>query len=251
MIRLAIIEDELPAANRLKRLLGDCEIKTEVVAHCDSAAKTKAYLASQPAIDLLLCDIRLGDGLSIEALLESKTTIPVIFTTAYDEFALEAFKLYSIDYLLKPIDPEDLHLALQKFVNFTAKRGDSHKHEEVLSLLRQSPTRTNFTLRHGNQLVVIPSSDIAYFYAEEGCTFLVNHLGKRYLWPATLDQLQKELPTHEYFRINRAMLIKNTSILKIEQYTNGRYLLSLQPDHKVETIVARERAKEFREWLGG
>ncbi len=252
MIRLALIEDELPAANRLKRLLGDCEIKTEVVAHCDSAAKTKAYLATQPAIDLLLCDIRLGDGLSIEALLESQTTIPVIFTTAYDEFALEAFKLYSIDYLLKPIDPEDLQLALQKFITFTGKRTDSTtQHEGVHSLLKTSNTKTNFTLRHGNQLVVIPTTDIAYFYAEEGCTFLVTRMGKRYLWDATLDQLQKELPTHEYFRINRGMLVKHNAILKIEQYPNSRYLLSLQPDHKTETIVARERAREFREWLGG
>ncbi len=251
MIRLAIIEDELPAANRLKRLLGDCDIKTEVVAHCDSAAKTKDYLATQPSLDLLLCDIRLGDGLSIEALLEAQSTIPVIFTTAYDEFALEAFKLYSIDYLLKPIAPEDLHQALQKFITFTCKRADSStQHQDVFSFL-STTTKSNFTLRHGNQLIVIPTADIAYFYAEEGCTFLITRLGKRYLWDATLDQLQKELPTHEYYRINRGMLVKHNAILKIEQYTNSRYLLTLQPDHKVETIVARERAKEFREWLGG
>jgi DNA-binding LytR/AlgR family response regulator len=251
MIRLALIEDELPAANRLKRLLGECDIKTEVVAHCDSAAKTKAYLATNPPIDLLLCDIRLGDGLSIEALLESRTTIPVIFTTAYNEFALEAFKLYSIDYLLKPIAPEDLQSALQKFINFTGKRADNNtQHQEVYSFLTAS-TKSNFTLRQGNQLIVIPTSDIAYFYAEEGLTFLVNHLGKRYIWDATLDQLQKELPSHEYFRINRGMLVKHSAILKIEQYPNGRYLLTLHPDHKTETIVARERAKDFKEWLGG
>ena len=179
MIRLAIIEDELPAANRLKRLLGDCEIKTEVVAHCDSAAKTKAYLASLPAIDLLLYDIRLGDGLSIEALLESQTTIPVIFTTAYDEFALEAFKLYSVDYLLKPIDPKTCTWPSKSLLTSQAKEQTVLPNTKAYIPFSKHPIpKPTFTLRHGNQLVVIPNTDIAYFYSEEGCTFIITRMGK-------------------------------------------------------------------------
>jgi DNA-binding LytR/AlgR family response regulator len=250
MIKICIIEDELPALKRLKKILQEVEIKNEVVMHCDSLNSSIEYLKSEPDIDLLLMDIKLGDGLSLEIFEQVKLSIPIIFITAYDEFTLKAFKLMSIDYLLKPIDISDLSFALQKFQSWT-KKDVNFDMQKIWSELKGNKTKEKYLIKQGNQLLIVFISEIAYFYTEDGYTFLVTHENKKYILDETLDTLQKEVNNKDFFRINRAMIIKLSSIKKIEQYFNSRFTLTILPDFKAQVIVSRERVKEFKEWLEG
>lgn len=250
MIKICIIEDELPAVKRVKKILQEVDISNEVVMHCDSIASAVEFFNSRPEIDLLLMDIKLGDGLSLDIFNHIDISIPIIFTTAYDEYTLKAFKLMSIDYLLKPIEVNDLNFALRKFQNWI-KNETNFDVKKIISELKGNRAKEKFLIKQGNQLLVIFITDIAYFFTEDGYTFIITHDGKKYIIDDTLDTIQKEINEKEFFRINRSMIIKLNCIKKIEQYFNSRYTLTLMPDFKDQVIVSRERVKEFKEWLEG
>jgi DNA-binding LytR/AlgR family response regulator len=248
-IKILIIEDEALAAKRLERLLSDTEFDIEVIMKCESVATSVAYLQSNPAIDLILMDIRLGDGISLDILEQTNINIPVIFTTAYDEYTLKAFKLQSIDYLLKPIDHDELKSALakyQKIYQYSNKAAISD---------HETPTHTSFRYKErylvktGNHLMVIRMKEIAYFYTDNGYTHIVTNNNKKYLIDDALDTVQKMVDPEEFFRINRAMLISLNSIEKMETYFNSRYSLTLHPGFSDQVIVSRERVKEFKDWI--
>jgi two-component system, LytTR family, response regulator LytT len=251
MIKVVIIEDEMLAAKRVKKLLSQLDHDIEIIAHCDSIEASVNFLQNNQDVDLLLMDIHLGDGLSLEILKQVEIKVPIIFTTAYDEYTLKAFKLNSVDYLLKPIELEDLAFAFQKFQNLYQKEQPTLDIQSLLSKLNSPTYKERFLIKHGTQLVIVSITDVAYFYTEEGYTHLVTHDHKTYLLDDTLDTLQKDLNPQHFFRINRAMIVKVESIGKIEQYFNSRYSLHLAPNFKGEVIVSRERVKEFKDWISG
>ncbi len=248
-IKILIIEDEPLAAKRLERLLNDTEFEVDVVMKCESVATSVEYLKSKPNIDLILMDIRLGDGISLDILEYTDIDIPVIFTTAYDEYTLKAFKLQSIDYLLKPIDHDELKSALFKYQKIYQST------DKTQTAILDAPYQTGFRYKErylvktGNHLMVIRMKEIAYFYTDEGYTHIVTDNNKKYLIDDALDTVQKMVDPEEFFRINRAMLISLNSIEKMETYFNSRYSLTLTPAFQDQVIVSRERVKEFKEWI--
>jgi len=244
-LRICIVEDEGPAARRLERLVLDAPYPAEVVLICASVAEGTKMLTQRTDIDLILMDIRLGDGTSLEILEKTAISIPVIFTTAYDEYTLKAFKHQSIDYLLKPVDADELNRAFEKYLRI-------YKNSHFSQPLDKSFTyKERFLVKSSNHLRVIRKSEIAYFYSEEGYTHLVCDNAKKYLMDETLDSIIRMLDPQDFFRINRSMIIQHHAIEKIETYFNSRYTLKLLPSYTESAVVSRERVKDFKEWLEG
>ncbi len=249
-IKVLIVEDEIPAAKRLKKILGESGHTIEIINHCESIFATLAFLNTKPMVDLIFMDIRLGDGISFEIFNEVELTTPIIFTTAYDEYMLKAFKVHSIDYLLKPIVVEELSAAIQKYkMHFQRDEQSTIDIAAIMSMMHPPQQRERFLIKSGTQMIIVPTIEIQYFYTEEGYSFLVTNQGKKYIVDLTLDQLQKEISEKDFFRINRSMLVKAAAIQKVEQYFNSRFSLELMPRYAETVIVSREKVKDFKDWL--
>lgn len=250
MIKVIIIEDEKPAARRLQRMLAKLNIETQTMLHSVSEAITWFQENSHP--DLIFLDIQLSDGLSFEIFEQVKTESAIIFTTAYDEYALKAFKMNSIDYLLKPIDEEELEAAVSKFRN-TQQNNNSIDVSELRSLLSQSGSersyKTRFTAQVGQHLKLVEVSDIACFYSENKATYIHCFSGRNYPIEIPLEQLEAELDPEKFYRINRKCILNINAITDIVSYTNSRLEIKLDNFNEFQLIVSRERVKDFKTWL--
>jgi DNA-binding LytR/AlgR family response regulator len=249
-MRVAIIEDEGPAARRLERLILHIRPNTEIAGICDSV-ESAVELLSTARLDLIFMDIHLADGLSFAIFEHTEVKAPVIFTTAYDEYALKAFSVNSIDYLLKPIHEDSLKGALSKF-----DRLQPAKAELVQQLLRdfradRKVFRSRFLVRNGNALSFVTADQVAWIMSASGTTFLVTHNNDRFMLAATLDELEQELDPAAFFRISRACIASISSIRKIEPYLSNRLMATLQPDAGEYGVVSRQRAAAFKAWLDG
>lgn len=253
---VAIIEDETPAAERLAQLLEEIDPELRILATLPSVERACAWLRDhQP--DLLLVDIHLSDGSSFEIFRRLDLRIPAIFTTAYDEYAIEAFRVNSVDYLLKPVRREELRRALDKYREFHRGSGaDDRQLAGLASLLQQlaPPTeerRRHFLIQVGQKLQQLRVEDIAYCYAMEKNTFCMST--QRQLLPLdrSLDRLQEELPDDTFFRINRKMIVNMRSITAMNAWSRSRIRLTLDPPEPkgVEALVSVERTAAFRAWL--
>lgn len=252
MIYVLILEDEEPAVKRLKKLLSETVEETEVVAVLDSISSAKQWLQENKQPDLMLVDIHLADGISFELFKQVEVTCPIIFTTAYDEYALQAFKLNSVDYLLKPVKKDELQQALNKYTKLNPKQALNI--DQLLQAVSQSPGdryRQRFIIRYGEHIKTVETKDAAYFYTEARANFLITNDGKRYVIDFNLDQLEQMLNPDVFFRINRQFIISIGSIDEMTTWTKGRVMIKLKPASKIETIVSTERSPEFKKWLGG
>jgi two-component system, LytTR family, response regulator LytT len=234
MIRILMLEDEEPAAKRLQKLIKETEPDAEILAVLDSISKAKNWLQQNPSPDLMLVDIHLADGISLELFRQTEVQCPLIFTTAYDEYALQAFKLNSIDYLLKPVKKEELHNAVEKFKRQKAKE---HPPVDVNKLLEsmQPPAqqfRDRFVIRYGEHIKTIETKDASYFYTESRANFLVTAEGKRYVIDFNLDQLERMLNPRHFFRINRQFIVSLQAIDEMTAWTKARVLIKLKPANK-------------------
>ena len=251
MIQALIIEDEKPSARRLQRMLEKLEV--EVIETLHAVDEAVEWFLQNKHPDLILLDIQLSDGLSFEIFQHVTVQSAIIFTTAYDEYALKAFKLNSIDYLLKPIDDEELDAALVKFrKNHQARIENSFDIQGLKSLLNMnSPEyKTRFALQVGQHLKLIKVEDISCFYSENKATYVQLTRDRRYLMDTSLDKLQEELDPTLFFRVNRKFIIKEKSIQDIIAFSNQRLEIELRDYKKEKIIVSRERVKSFRDWLG-
>ena len=244
-LKIGIVEDEDLAARRLERILKDGPFEVNVMLRCASVEEGINILGGRPDIDLLLMDIRLGDGTSLEILEKTSLDIPVIFTTAYDEYTLKAFKHQSIDYLLKPVDADELYRAIEKYIRLYRSQDVAVTEDKTFTY------KERFLVKSANHLRVIRKNDIMYFYSEDGYTHLVCGNGKKYLMDETLESIIRLLDPKEFFRINRSMIIHHQSIENIETYFNSRYTLTLRPVYHDTAVVARERVRDFKDWLEG
>jgi two-component system, LytTR family, response regulator LytT len=240
-----IIEDEVLSAERLSGLLS--AHSTIQVATCLHSVKgARDWFAQNDIPEILFLDIQLGDGTGFD-ILEQLTAFPkVIFTTAFDQYTLEAFKYNSIDYLLKPIKPDELAGAIEKL----DKLEPNHLHQQFDSLNAHlfRKYKSRFLVKTGMKFQSIPVEDICYLYSEDSTSYLKTTSGK-YILDQPLDELEKLMdPTH-FFRTNRSMIVRNVAIKNIETYFNGRLLLELIPGCDFEVIVSREKVKAFKEWL--
>ncbi len=253
MIQILMLEDEEPAAKRLQKLIHETEPDAVIVAVLDSVTNAKLWLQQNPSPDVMLIDIHLADGLSLELFKQVDVQCPLIFTTAYDEYALQAFKLNSIDYLLKPVKKEELFNALEKFKKQKAKQQSPVDVQKLLETMQQPAAqyRDRFIIRYGEHIKTIEVKDISYFYTENRANFLVTAEGKRYVIDFNLDGLERMLNPKTFFRINRQFIVSLNAIDDMTAWTKARVLIKLKPANKQETIVSTERSPEFKKWLAG
>lgn len=251
-IRVVIIEDEEQAASRLKRMVLQFEPQTEIVATIDTVSAAVRWLNHNPAPDLIFMDIQLADGISFSIFEKVHVGCPIIFTTAYDAYALKAFKVNSVDYLLKPIDENELRAALIKFRDVQNRTGASSTGmtnvQEAIRLLTQK-FKTRFVIKVGEHLRTVETSSLLYFVSKDKVTFGVAEDGRSHILDYTLEQLESMLDPDLFFRISRKYIVSSKSIRDIISYSNSRLKLIVQGCDDKEVIVARERVQDFRAWL--
>ena len=251
-MNILIIEDEKPAARLLQRKVEKLGLHVNTMLHSVEEAFTWFHNNQHP--DLIFLDIQLSDGLSFEIFEQIDIKSAVIFTTAYDEYALRAFKLNSIDYLLKPIDEEELEVAISKFKNQFQKHTISSLDFEAIKRMLVNPVekeyKKRFSVKIGHQLKVIPIEEVECFYSENKGTYLHTLDNRDYLLDSTLEVLENEINPKDFFRINRKFIIPLKSIKEIQVYTNSRLKIVLPSYKDDEVIVARERVSDFKEWIG-
>ncbi len=248
-MRTIIIEDEKPSARRLNRMVSALGLQVETMLH--SVKEAILWLSENEQPDLIFLDIQLSDGLSFEIFEEVKVTSAIIFTTAYDEYALKAFKLNSVDYLLKPIDEDELKQAVEKFKKHNATHLQSNINE--IRKLLVNPTEKQFkkrmTIKVGQHLKIVNINDIECFFSEHKATYIYTDKNRNYLIDNSLEFWQNELNPTQFFRVNRSFIINVNAIKDIVSYSNSRLKLILKSFDEQEIIVSRERVKEFKDWI--
>lgn len=250
-MKVLIIEDEPLAAERLGNLVRELHDEIQLVATLDSVQRSVVWL-SKNTVDLIFMDIQLADGLSFEIFEKVEIKTPVIFTTAYNEYALKAFKVNSIDYILKPIDKEELTAAYKKYQTLTQRPAAPAKMLESIGYAMQMLTKKykeRFVIKVGEHLKSIEVKEILFFFSLEKTTFAQTKDGRKHILDFTLDQLDGLLDPTQYFKINRKYIVSMTCIQDMISHTNSRIKLILKTCDDADVIVARERVQEFKEWL--
>lgn len=250
-MKIVIFEDEPNNAERLIHLLRQCMAEPEIVAVIESVADGIGWFRQHGdgGADLIFMDIQLSDGNCFEIFETVRSRIPVIFTTAYDNFALQAFRLHSVDYLLKPIDIQELKRAIAKFEEFRPVSRTPDISRLAEEFFRREDTR--FIGKMNNQLVYVKAKNIAYIFIEDGIVWAITHTGQKIPLDYSLDQMEKLLDRVLFFRINRKMIIHIDAIRKITTYYNNRLVLELTPGNDEHNIVSRDRVNPFKDWLQG
>lgn len=250
-MNVIIIEDEKPSARRLQRMLAKLDLQAETMLH--SVEESVIWFKKNPHPDLIFLDIQLSDGLSFEIFEQVDVKSAIIFTTAYDDYALQAFKLNSIDYLLKPIDTDELAKALNKFKEHQFKKQeialDFKAIKNLLVHASKPDYKKRFSVKVGQHLKLFSIEDIECFYSENKGTYLHTNQGRSYLLDTTLEQLEHELNPKHFFRISRKFYINIHAIKDMVSYTNSRLEIKLHNYIEQDVIVARERVKDFKNWL--
>ena len=248
---ILIIEDEEAASKRLHKMIHEIMPDANILSPLVSIKSSVEWLQNNPPPGLVFLDVHLADGESFEIFRQTRVTSPIIFTTAYDQYALDAFKVNSIDYLLKPIKNDDLKRAIDKYLNLTSQHQPLLNLEQLLSSLKPQKLsfKDRFVVKYGEHIKTIETTDIAYFYTENKVNFIVIKDGKRYITDNNLDQLEELLDPGKFFRINRQFIISLYSIADMLTYAKSRVLVKLNPPSKLETIVSTERSAAFKAWL--
>ena len=253
-MKILIVEDEPLAAAQLAANIAGIKPDAQIMAVCDTVKSTVNWLQNNPAPDLSFFDIQLGDGLSFEIFEKVDFRQPVIFITAFNQYAIQAFKVNSIDYLLKPIDRNDLERALTKYDNLLQPKTSgitTQMLEEIISSLKKKPFKERFLVKVGTHLRIVETKDVLYFYSLQKGTYLKLNDGKDYLLDNSLEQVEEVVDPTTFFRINRKYLVSLKSITDVITYSNSRLKLKVQQPIDDEFLVAREKVKEFKEWLEG
>jgi two-component system LytT family response regulator len=272
-LRILILEDEYPAAERLQRLLAQAAPTAQVLAVLDTVAGALAWLAANTAPDLILSDIQLADGLSLDVFAQTLVRSPVIFTTAYDQYALQAFRANGIDYLLKPLKLPELQAALAKLTELGIKNYDLGANpagtesqpnntglfplnasiERLLDALPrpQRPYKTRFLVRQGETLLPLPTTEAAWFQSRHDTVTLATHDGRRFVVDYTLEQLESLLDPSQFFRLNRQLLAQLPAVRRLVPHFGGKLLVELSPTPAGgdDVLVSKEKTSAIKNWL--
>lgn len=255
-MRILIIEDEELAAKRMIQLVKEIEPDAEIFGPLDTVVSAVEHLKANPSYDLMFLDIQLADGRSFSIFEAVKIETPVIFTTAYDEFALKAFDLNSIDYLLKPINKDKLKTAIDKYKKLKEYFGDevNTRLYEILKTIRQSDIanyKDRFLVFKGDSLLPIKTKEIACFYAEDKAVLLLTSDNRRFVISNTLDELEGKLDPRCFFRVNRQFIVAVDAVKKVSNYFGFKLKLDIQPDPGIEIVISRARVADFKFWMSG
>ncbi len=249
-MRVLIVEDEIAAARRLSKMLLELEPDAQILAVPDSVSSTVEWLISNDEPDLILLDIHLADGVSFKIFNQVKVKCPIIFTTAYDQYAIQAFKLNSVDYLLKPINTEDLKFSVDKFKERRNVASNLDFEKLLLEIRKpQQCYQQRFVVQFADKLKAIEIDSVAYFIAMEKSVFLVSADNHRYAVDYTMEKLETVLNPKSFFRVNRKFIVSFKAIKNMYFYSKSRVKLELNPPVDSEVIVSTERSSDFKEWL--
>lgn len=258
-MKIFIVEDEHLAVRKLEKTLQAISDELQVQGTADSISMAVEWLQSNPQPDLILMDIELADGQSFEIFNQVEVKSPVIFTTSYDEFALRAFKVNSVDYLLKPIQKDELEASLEKLKTLRASNHSASTDSiDVRILIKelqqtlqpQKEFRKRFLIKHAQKLISIEIDRIAYFFSEEGLSFIKTMDDKKFIIEYTMDDIQEMTDPSHFFRVNRSFIVSAKSIDMIQDYFGNRLKLNLKPEMDKEVLVSREKVTTFKEWMG-
>jgi DNA-binding LytR/AlgR family response regulator len=250
-----VIEDEMPAYRRLAKLIHEMLPDAHLMGPLESIESVRAWVSINPAPQIVFCDIHLADGSAFEMLRQVDLKAPIIFTTAYDEYALEAFRTSGIDYLLKPVKKEELDRALQKLTHLKESLYAQADNETSSGEKVQSPKstgyRSRFAIRFGERLLTLMVEDLAYCFSENKATFGRTFDGRTYPLDQNLDTLDTQLDPEQFFRLNRQFLIHIKAIADMRTHTKARVIVTLNPPAKEAAVVSSERAAAFKAWIAG
>jgi DNA-binding LytR/AlgR family response regulator len=250
-MKIVIIEDEQLTAQRLEMMLRKYDPQIDILAVLPSVAESVDWFTSHEDPDLIFMDIHLEDGQSFSIFEKINLDLPVIFTTAYDEYMIRAFKVNSVDYLMKPINYEELASAIDKFKRLHHQEPQNTMQELLQSLAaRDNQYKERFLISMGSKLKAIETADINYFYSADKLSFLVTKDNQRFPVEYSLDKLASMLPPKDFFRINRQMTVRLAAISNIHVFPKGRIKLDLIPAMKEEVLVSLDKITPFKEWLG-
>ncbi|QMU28753.1 LytR/AlgR family response regulator transcription factor [Adhaeribacter radiodurans] len=250
-MKILIIENEQLAADALGAIITRLRPEARIVASIGSVEEAVEWLILHQSPDLIFCDIHLSDGSSFEIFKQVEVKCPIIFTTAYNQYAIEAFQVNSIDYLLKPLKAVEVAKAIKKHEDLK----QHHVSQEISNLhhLVQAPppqpSRSRFLVKSGQAIKAVAVEEVSYFWAEEGVVFLVTQQGRRYIINHTLDQLEDQLEKKAFFRANRQLIVHIIAVQEVRPYFKGRLHLLLQPAFPTDIIVSNSKANAFKEWL--
>ncbi len=248
-MKILIIEDEPRAASQLQRMLKACNFDYELLDIIDTVEDAVLWFQKNTALDLVFMDIQLADGLSFEIFQKIEVEAPIIFTTAFDQYAIQAFKVNSVDYLLKPIQKDDLNDALDKFLKSNKPTAiDPAILKQLLGSIQAPTKREGLLVKQGSGFVQIKVSELLYCYSEDSITFGVTS-NKRFIIDETMDELLGSLDQNTFYRINRGQIVAKSSIQKIAPYFNHRVKLSISNPRDQEFIVSRPKTSDFKKWM--
>jgi DNA-binding LytR/AlgR family response regulator len=250
-MKVLILEDETLASEKVENLLKEIDASLEVVGILKSVEAAKEWFADNASPDLVISDIRLLDGLSFELFESISYRNPVIFTTAYDQYAIKAFEVNSIDYLLKPIQKDKMISALSKLDKDANSTTEPAPYQDIMEMIRTSKEdyKTRFMIKAGQKILAVPVDKIAYFYSLNKLTYIVALDGKKYPYDQTLEVIEHQVDPKLFFRANRKFIVKFESIGEIHPYFKGRIKINLTPEADDDIVISAERTPAFKKWL--
>ncbi|CAI9676815.1 LytR/AlgR family response regulator transcription factor [Elizabethkingia anophelis] len=252
-MNILIIEDERPNAERLKRLIQGIKPQANILSVLESVSESVEWLDTHERPDLIMMDIKLSDGLSFEIFDKTQLVdVPIIFTTAYDEYAIKAFKQYSIDYLLKPVDKDELAMAFEKYdqLDIMVNKATNPSIEKLLDEFRPKNYRTRFLLSYRDGFKTVMVNDVLYFYSEQKITKARLADGTDEIIPHTMDELEQQLDPKLFFRANRQFIICINAVEHVYNYFNNKLKVAMRKNTDVEIIVSRDKAPLLKNWMG-
>ncbi len=248
-MKILIIEDEIPAVKRLVQLITELEPTWTYADHIDEVSVAVEWFKTNPMPDLVFMDIQLADGFSFDIFDQVKITCPVIFVTAFDQYAVNAFRVNGLDYILKPIQKTLLEESIARFKALSTTQNIDLSVLSQLFKEKNTQFKERFLIKSGEELNFVRTTEVAYFLSEASYSFIVTKSGNRYILDETMDQIESEVDPSLFFRINRKQIVCLDCITKISSYFNNRLKIELNPAEKQESIVSRTRVKLFKEWL--
>lgn len=251
-MNVVIVEDELAASDNLSYLLQAIDKNIKVIKVLDSVKAAVTFFSQPQKAELVFMDIHLADGVSFEIFDKVDLGIPVIFTTAYNQYTLKAFKFNSIDYLLKPLDKDELSDALQQFKEQKKEEGiDKEQIKGLLNLVKEKEKtyKTTFLITHRDQLIPLKTTDIAYFIIDTGVVKAITFDKKSYPIDDKLEDLEQDLNPDNFYRINRQCILRRDALVRIKQYFNGKLIVDVTPASSEQIIVSKAKASDFKSWV--
>lgn len=250
-MRILILEDETLASEKLENMLGEIDPTLEVTHTLKSIESALEWFATNAAPDLVISDIRLLDGLSFEIFRQLDYKGPVVFTTAYDQYAMKAFEVNSVDYLLKPVQKEKLMQSLDKLKALQSAPEQAFPYDDLMEMIRskQKDFKSRFMIRSGQKIVAVPVEKVAYFFSQNKLTYVVTHDNKKYPLDQPLEIIDRQVDPKIFFRANRQFIVKFEAIEEIHPYFKGRIKINLSPPSEEDIVISADKTPEFKKWL--